>query len=385
LRIFIAFYVFTEEDMIRAQIRFVDPSKDRSAFFSTLRARVDGYFKDNKLSKHYNAEMVVKTVVLLLAYLLPFCVLLLTDLRPWAQMSLWSIMGLGLAGIGMSIMHDANHGAYSSSSRVNYWLGSTLNLLGGSMFNWKLQHNILHHTYTNIVHHDDDIDDKLILRFSPHTRVRWYHRLQIFYAFIFYGILTLYWAFAKDFIQFRRYTRTGVNKNTASQNRVTMARIIAAKIVYVFVFIVLPLFIIGKNPGMYFLGFLVMHFIAGILLTVIFQLAHTVEGTTHPLPGEDNVIENNWAIHQLQTTVNFARTNTLLSWYLGGLNFQVEHHLFPLICHVHYPAISGIVENTCAEFGVPYLENKTFTQALNSHLRTLVRFGKLPPLNEAIG
>lgn len=128
-----------------------------------------------------------------------------------------------------------------------------------------------------------------------------------------------------------------------------------------------------------------MHFVAGIILTVVFQLAHTVEGTSHPRPTASGTIENDWAIHQLQTTVNFSRDNKLISWYVGGLNFQVEHHLFPKICHVHYPALAPIVKQTAEEFGLEYMENETFAQALASHIATLERFGTLPSMNEAIG
>ena len=119
-----------------------------------------------------------------------------------------------------------------------------------------------------------------------------------------------------------------------------------------------------------------MQAIAGFILALIFQLAHTVEGTSHPLPNELGVIENDWAMHQLQTTANFSRKNRFLSWYVGGLNFQVEHHLFPYISHVHYPEISEIVRTTAEEYGVPYLENKTFIGAVKSHFRFLYQLGK---------
>ncbi|HEY1040754.1 MAG TPA: acyl-CoA desaturase [Bacteroidia bacterium] len=366
------------------EVRFIDKNPNRNLFFATLRKNVDNYFKENKISKHYNSEMVIKTVVLLSAYILPFAALLIFTPSFGISIALWTIMGFALAGIGMSVMHDANHGAYSSSRKVNYWLGHTLNLLGGSVFNWKMQHNVLHHTYTNIVNLDDDIDDKLIMRFSPHTEVKWYHKLQFIYAFLFYGILTLYWVLLKDFVQYVRYTKGGVNKNTKEQNRITMFKIIVSKIVYLAAFVAAPIFIFKIPVLQVVSGFLLMHFIGGVVLTVIFQLAHTVEDTTHPLPNAEGTIENNWAIHQLNTTVNFSRHNRFISWYVGGLNFQVEHHLFPLICHVHYPAIAHIVKATCEEFDVPYLENETFGQALNSHINTLVRFGKLPKMSEAI-
>lgn len=370
---------------ITPQVRFVDKDKSRALFFTTLRKRVDNYFTENNLSKNYNSQMVIKTIVLLSAYVLPFVALLVFQPSFGVSLVLWAIMGFALSGVGMSVMHDANHGAYSSNEKTNFWVGHSLNLLGGSVFNWKLQHNVLHHTYTNIVNMDDDIDDKLILRFSPHTRVKWYQKFQVVYAFILYGILTLYWAVAKDFVQFYQYTKSGVNKASKAQNRITLVKIIADKIVYFSVFLVLPIVILKMPAIQVITGYLLMQFISGVVLTVIFQLAHTVEDTSHPLPNENLVIENDWAIHQMNTTVDFARDNKFITWYVGGLNFQVEHHLFPMICHVHYPEISKIVEATAHEFGVPFLENKTFGIALKSHVRTLQRFGKMPNLNEAIG
>jgi linoleoyl-CoA desaturase len=364
--------------------RFIDPDKSKTEFFSTLRKRVDLYFRENNISRNASPGMVIKTIILLSAYILPLLYIML--MRPSFGLSLilWLVIGLAFSGIGMSVMHDANHGAYSSSSRVNFWLGSTLNLLGGSTFNWKLQHNILHHTYTNIVHMDDDIDDKLILRFSPHTRVKWYHKFQVVYAFLFYCILTLYWGLLKDFVQFRKYTAEKVNKCTQAENRIILAKIVLSKLIYYFAVIVLPVFILKLPALQYITGYLLAQFVSGLVLTVIFQLAHTVEETTHPLPDENYTIENSWAIHQMNTTVNFCRNNKLLSWYVGGLNFQVEHHLFPNICHVHYPAIAPIVKVTAEEYGIKYLEHESFASAILSHVKTLQRFGKLPDLNEAI-
>ncbi len=370
--------------MSTINIRFTNTDKEKAQFFATLRKRVDEYFKTNNISKHCNTEMVFKTIIMLSAYIVPFVCILIFKPQPLISMILWSVMGVSLAGIGMSVMHDANHGAYSSSHRINYWLGHTLNLLGGSVFNWKMQHNVLHHTYTNVAHVDDDIDDKLIMRFSPHTQLKGYQKLQFIYAFLFYGILTLYWAVLKDFIQFSRYKKQGVNKNNAKQNVIAYTKIILSKVFYFLIILGVPVFVFNI-PFLHVLtGFLLMHFIAGIILTVIFQLAHTVEGTSYPLPDENGTIENNWAVHQMNTTVNFSRDNKLISWYVGGLNFQVEHHLFPTICHVHYPAISKIVKSTAEEFGVPYLENKTFMDALRSHIRALKNLGGLPNINEAL-
>ncbi|HAD11480.1 MAG TPA: acyl-CoA desaturase [Saprospirales bacterium] len=362
-------------------IRFVSP--DKSQFHHTLHSRVDSYFKENNLSKHANAAVVVKSVILLSAYLLPL--FLMSWFQPAFGWSLacWALMGVAMAGVGMSVMHDSIHGAYSANPRINELLGYSLVLLGGAISNWKYQHNNLHHTFTNITHYDDDVADKPGLRFSPHTEVKPIHRSQWWHAFFFYCLTTLYWVVGKDFVQFVRYRRIGLNKNTNAQNRVLLAQIIGVKIFYLSLFLGLPI-MAGIPLWEVLAGFLLMHFICGVILTVIFQLAHTVEETTHPLPNEMGNIENEWAIHQLHTTVNFSRNNRFLTWYLGGLNYQVEHHLFPKICHVHYPQIANIVERTAAEFNTPYLVHKTFGHALRSHFAMLQKFGR-QPMDEMMG
>lgn len=363
------------------RIKFVP--KEKTDFHSTVRARVEAHFKEQGISPHANTALIAKTVALLLLYLAPFALLLLLQPSlPWA-LALWAGMGFGVAGIGMSVMHDANHGAYSANERVNWWLGHTLNLLGGSTHNWKLQHNILHHTYTNITHVDEDIEDRLVLKFSPHTRRRWFHRFQWAYASFFYGLLTLYWVVAKDLVQFAQFTHDGVDPGSPSRRRITLARIVALKLVYFAVFIGIPI-AIGLPWLQVLTGFLIMHFISGMILTLVFQLAHTVEGTEHPLPDAQGIITEDWAAHQMRTTMNFSPGNKVLSWYVGGLNYQVEHHLFPRVAHVHYPAIAPIVKRTALEFGLPYLEHRTLKEALRSHFHLLRRIG-LPDLNEAIG
>lgn len=365
-----------------APIRFI--ANEKSKFYLTLNARVDAYFKEKGLSKQANAHIVVKTIVLMGVYLLPlFAITYFQPAFGWAML-LWIVMGIGMAGVGMSIMHDANHGAFSKKQWVNDWIGYSILLLGGSILNWKLQHNTLHHTFTNIANYDDDIADKPGLRLSPHTDLKKSHRFQWLHAVFIYSLVTLYWVTWKDFGQYIRYTRTGVNKNTPAQNRVFLAKLIVIKLAYFALFLGLPI-VAGVAVWQVVAGFLLMHFFGGVILTIIFQLAHSVEETIYPLPNEHGVIENEWAIHQMQTTVNFSRHNRILSWYIGGLNFQVEHHLFPKICHIHYPGIANIVQNTAQEFNVPYLEHKSFYHAMRSHFAMLRRFGKLPSMDEMIG
>lgn len=367
---------------LKGKVKFVP--KDKTQFFPVLKKRVDDYFETNHISKQANASMVIKTIVLLLGYTIPFAALLILQPPFWAALLLWLLMGVCVAGIGMSVMHDANHGAYSSNAYVNAIIGHSLNLLGGSVHNWKLQHNILHHTYTNIAGMDEDIADRLVLKFTPHKAPKWYHKFQPFYACLFYGLMTFYWVFLKDMVQLIQFTKSGVNPQSRKENIITFIRITFLKVAYLFGMLVVPTVYFGMPFYQVFIGFFLMHYAAGLILSLVFQLAHSVEETTHPLPNENGVVENDWAIHQLNTTVNFSPKNKLLSWYVGGLNFQVEHHLFPRICHVHYPNIAPIVKQTAEEFNIPYLQQENFSTALKSHFSALERFGT-PKASEVIG
>ena len=358
-------------------------SADKSLFFPTLKKRVDQYFIDNKKSRYGNRTMVIKTIVLLSAYIVPYLAILIFTPPIWVSLILWLLMGAGISGIGMSIMHDANHGAFSRNPSVNKWMGYTINLAGAGVMNWKYQHNILHHTYTNIADMDEDIKDRGVIKLSPHEHVHRLHKFQWFYAFFFYGILTLYWVVLKDFIQYYHFIRSGVNRQTKPENRQMLIGLVGMKLIYFSIFFAIPTLLFHIPFGQILVGFLVMHFAAGLVLTVIFQLAHSVESAKHPLPNEHGIIAQDWAIHQLETTVNFSPRNKWLSWYIGGLNFQIEHHLFPKVCHVHYPKLAPIVKETAREFGLTYLENRSFFGALKSHIASLKRFGA-PSFNDGI-
>ena len=302
---------------------------------------------------------------------------------PISVNGLWFIMGVAKAGVGMSVMHDANHGAYASNDRVNKIIGYTINIVGGMGANWKVQHNMLHHTYTNITGADEDIDTDKLMRFSPHLPHKQVHKGQWWYAFFFYAISTMYWALVKDFKQFWGYRKRGLHRGAPAQHRWLFVRLLGAKLAYFFVFFGIPV-LVGIPFWQALVGFTLMHVVCGVILSVVFQLAHTVEDTVHPLPDFKGSMEDSWAVHQLKTTMNFATKNKWLSWYVGGLNFQVEHHLFMRICHVHYPKIAPIVKQTAQEFGIPYLEKRTFGSAFNSHIRLLKTLGRTP-MDEIMG
>jgi linoleoyl-CoA desaturase len=357
-------------------IRF---SSARADFFTTLNQRVNEYFKSKNISRYANREMKIKTVVMFSTYFIPYVLMITgTITNPWIMLACCLIMGLGLAGIGLSVMHDANHGGYSNKSWVNNLLGFSLNLVGGNAFNWKVQHNVLHHTYTNIHDVDEDISPRGILRMTPHGDWKVIHQFQHMYAWFFYGLLTLVWVIFKDFVRIIRYQKDGMLKKQKASVGKEWLILIASKLLYISYIFVLPALLMPVTWWQIAIGFVTMHYIGGFILAIIFQPAHVIDGTEYPLPDDDGKMENSWAIHQLLTTTNFANNNRVLNWYVGGLNFQVEHHLFPNICHVHYKNISPIVKYTAEEFGIPYKAEPTFIGALVSHAKLLKELGQKP-------
>jgi linoleoyl-CoA desaturase len=351
--------------------------RNGTSFFDTLKERVDSYFRENNIDMHGNAAMKFKSVVVIMMYLLPYAVLLtgITSVSLWFFYGMWVLMGIGMVGIGCSVMHDSNHGAYSEKKGLNKYLGKIIVLVGGYDVTWRIQHNILHHTYTNIEGLDHDIDAGVLLRFSPHTKRYGFHRFQHIYAWFLYGLLTLQWATIKDFRQVYQYHKLDLLKKERLTLRRAILQVALYKVIYYLLIIVLPLMFAGVAWYHIVLGFLLMHFIAGLSLSAIFQLAHVMEECEFPVPDDHRKIQNNWAVHQLLNTANFAPRNKVLGWFIGGLNRQIEHHLFPYICHIHYEKLAVIVRTTAEEYGLPYYEQPTFRSALIAHATMLKKLG----------
>jgi linoleoyl-CoA desaturase len=356
--------------------------KDQPDFFKVLNNRVNLYFKEKGISKKANLEMVIKTIFMLSLYFVPLCFLLFGVITSfWTMMLMWSIMGLGMAGIGLSVMHDANHGSYSKNEFVNKMVGFVINFMGAFHATWKIQHNVLHHSFTNIHGFDEDNDNE-VMRFSPKRGMKWIFKYQAYYAPFLYCLMSLNRFLVKDFQQLFSFHKKGLLEGEGLSFTSALLQILFHKIWYVVLTIVLPTLILPFSFGQIILGFLVMHFICGLILALIFQSAHILEETDFFVPGENGRMENNWAIHQLRTTANFANTSSVFSWLVGGLNFQIEHHLFPNICHVHYKDISKIVKRTAQEFDLPYHQHTTFWGALRSHFLYLNQLGKGEGLQE---
>ncbi|HYF70291.1 MAG TPA: acyl-CoA desaturase [Ohtaekwangia sp.] len=347
-------------------------------FTTTLNKRVNEYFKTNGVNRTANNEMVIKTIVMFALYFVPYALMISGLVTGFWFIPLLIVMSLGLAGIGLAVMHDANHGAYSKKPWVNDLIGYSLNMVGANAFNWKMQHNVLHHTYTNVHEEDEDISPRGVLRLTPHSEWKKIHRFQFIYAWFLYGLMTIVWLTFKDFMRIVHYHKTGLAKKQNANIVHEWIILLATKLIYIGYIFVIPVVFTPLLWWQVLLGIIIMHYIAGFMLAIIFQPAHVIEGTEFPLPDENHSLENNWAVHQLHTTTNFGNNSRWFSWYVGGLNFQIEHHLFPNICHVHYRKISSIVKETSKEFGLPYKSARTFVGALAGHARLLKQLGVKP-------
>lgn len=348
--------------------------RNQSGFYADVKKEVDQYFKSKGISKNANAEMIFKSVFFLGSLVGIYLLIIFGGYSMMTNLLLAILLGMVQAFIGFNVSHDAIHGSFSSNRKVNRIMSYSFNLIGANAYVWSVTHNQVHHTFTNIPGHDEDLDVAPgLVRLSKNEEMKPIMRYQHLYAFFLYGLASLSWVFRKDFKKFFQ-KKIGQTDNT-KHPKIEYFNLFFFKAIYYVLFIVVPLIVLDITWWQFIIGFVAMHLAEGVVLGLVFQLAHTVEGVSFPEPDDEGKLEESWAVHQMQTTANFSRESAIAKFFCGGLNFQIEHHLFPNICHVHYPEISKIVERTAKSYNVPYHENKTFIGALKSHYRTLKQFG----------
>ena len=343
-------------------------------FYQNLKVAVDAYFEKNNLKKTGDWRLFSKTIILLCSAIAIYSALILLNLHVFSAILLAALLGFTMASIGFSVMHDANHGSYSTKQWFNDGLGLTANAMGASAFFWKQKHNIIHHTYTNVDGLDDDIAKSPIIRQCESQRWVPAHRVQHLYLLPIYALSSIFWVFIMDFTKYftRKIYTTAAWKMTLKNHVIFWV----TKAFYISIYMVIPAVVWGFGPWL--AGFFIMNAAMGLTLSIVFQLAHVVEITEFENVALDETkhLETAWAEHELRTTANFAMGNKAIPWFVGGLNFQIEHHLFPKVSHVHYPAISKIVMEKCKEFNLPYNKYETMSEAVASHFRVMKNLGK---------
>lgn len=341
-----------------------------------MNQRVEEHIREHGIVVRDMPAMYGKTAVMFAWWIVSYLLILLAGLPMWANALLCISFGLAAAGIGFNVMHDANHDGYSNKPLVNKLLGWSVELIGMSSFIWRQQHNVWHHTYTNITGLDEGLEAEGAMRWSPHDDWKPIFKLQHWYWPLVYAASATSLLFVRNFkVYFTR--KSGETFEYPKMKREDKIVFWSFRVFNALVLFVIPLFFFAWWQVL--VGFLLMALMAGFVLATILQLAHVMDTVEFPEPtGDPMRIENEWAIHEVQTTVNFAPKNKLLNWYVGGLNYQIEHHLFPHMCHLNYPKIAPVVQQVCTEFGVSYKSYSTFREAIRDHVRTLKWLGQNP-------
>jgi linoleoyl-CoA desaturase len=343
------------------------------SFHGELKRRISEYFEQSGKSTTGNMSLFMKAAILI-----AFFIIIYIHLVFFTPATLWAVLesvllGGVIAAIGFNVMHDGAHGSFSKYKWVNKFAAFSLNVLGGSSFMWNVKHNVIHHAYTNVDGVDDDIDIKPWMRMTAAQKKYKLHKYQHLYFWVLYCLLYVLWIFVLDYT---KYFRSKIGSMPLKKMKLAdHFTFWGFKLFNLFLFVGLPILKVGFVS--WITGFAIFTCFAGLVLSLVFQLAHTVEHTAFPVPDEESGrLEDEWAIHQIKTTANFATENKLVSWLVGGLNFQIEHHLFPKISHVHYPAISRIIKQACQEYGINYIEYPRVRYAVASHVAFLREMGR---------
>jgi linoleoyl-CoA desaturase len=350
--------------------------KDEAGFLSELRRRADDHFAKTGRNERDCWQMYLKTAVILAWLATSYALLVFAAPTVWLAAPLSISLALAISAVGFSIQHDGSHNAYSRFSWINRLAALSLDLIGASSYLWRWKHVVFHHTYPNVDGQDADIDVGVVARLSPGQRRRWAHRWQHLYLWFLYALTASVWHLFGDF--------KDVISGKIREHRIPrpkgweLVTFIVGKFVSIGLLIGIPMLV--HSWWVVLIFYVVVTAVLGVVLTVVFQLAHCVEEADYPEPVDGGRrMADAWAVHQVQTTVDFARKSRVLCWFLGGLNFQVVHHLFPRICHIHYPTLSRIVEETCREFGVRYSAHRSLAAGIASHFRWLRELGRPQP------
>lgn len=345
----------------------------RGNFHIEMNSRIAAYFSENNICPKGNYQLFIKAGMLVFSYIAVYVHLVFFTPLPWIAIVECCLLGALTAFIGFNVMHDGAHGSFSQFKWLNKLAGMSLNFMGADVYMWTTKHNEIHHTYTNIAEVDDDIDARPFLRLCKTQKRYAIHKYQHLYCILAYSLLYHYWVFFTDYEKY--FTNKVGNMPLKKMGSKTRLIFWASKVFHLLIYVVIPIYFVGFFPWL--IGFLVYGMFAGIVLSLVFQMAHVVEDTSFPLANiQSNKVEEEWAIHQLHTTANFATNNSTVSWLLGGLNFQIEHHLFPKVSHIHYPAISKIVKQVCQEYQIRYIEYAELNMAFASHIAHLKHLGK---------
>lgn len=337
-------------------------------FFKELREEVDLYFKTTNQTKIGGRRMLVKIVVLLIIYFAVYSSIFYfktttSIFLAYVFLGGWSIV------LGLNIGHDAAHNTVFKKKKKNTYLLLVFELLGTSSYNWVNRHLGAHHLFPNIINYDSDIQQTDIVKIFPEDKHKKMHAYQHFYMPLVYLFYILRWIVYRDFKDYHQ-TSIGAFDNSKFPRK-ELFKIVFSKLFYLGYVILLPSLVLGISIWSMVLAFFVLTLSGSFVITMVLLSTHVGENTNFPSPNEDGVMPHSWSYHQLLTTSDFSTDNPIINFLFGGFNHHVIHHLFPNICHIHYPELTKILSRTAKKYGAPYKQNKYLYAAMFSHFKLL--------------
>lgn len=336
--------------------------QEKDKVFKDLKRLVNDYLSKTPLEAIGPRQMYYKSAFLVCCWITAYTLLLTVGPSYWfvGVISLVTLLIL-TCGLEFCIMHDASHFTFSSHRWLNkVALNLALSVLGACPLSWHQEHVVRHHGHTNILGSDPDVYASHVLRLHPDDKWHWWHQWQHYYGMPLFSFMWLHWVY-NDLVN------AIFNTYQLSRRRYWLfwTLIFVGLIPHIILGLVIP-YLAFKDIWVVGIGYVLFFMSLSIVMAMTFVLAHVSDGQTFYQSHDD--IQKDWAVHQLETTADFAVNNRFLIFLLGGLNFQVEHHIFPAICHLHYPQIQKIVKKYCNEHGVRYHEEETLWGALRSHV-----------------
>ena len=343
----------------------------KSAFWAELKAAVTEHLAGEASRgrpQTGDARLQRKAAVIVLWFALSYGALLLAPTFAAALLAALSV-AFAASALGFGVFHDANHHTLFQRASLNLRAARFCSvLLGPSRHFWVHKHQGLHQRQPNVIGWDDDLETRGRLRFSPACTWEPRFRRQELKALCYYGLNTVEWLFWKDL---RCLFGGRLNKWHALQlNKQERTEFLVCKALYVLLFVLPPFLVLPLAWAV--AAFVLFHFVLSWVLAVVFQLAHLTPGMEFDgvRAGDD------WALHQLRTTADFATGSRLATWFTGGLNHQIEHHLFPNVAHTHYPGLRPIVRAIAERHGVQCHDLGSIMSALRQHFALLQMLGR---------
>lgn len=349
--------------------------KEKTAFYQELARQVNGYFKENNISKYADSGMYFKTILLLVIWMGSYALMLSNYFNSWGLVFLQIVFHYSMFVMTIGIAHDGSHHAYSRKKSVNKLMSYVFDMVGINTYLWELNHIKSHHMAPNIPLYDSAIDSFIFFRFHPKAPLRWYHQYQHYYIFLIYCCSTLFKLFILDFFSFRR-KRIGVKGFERHPGNELYYFLITRGIVICYT-LVIPVMVIDAPLWQLLLGFSIGHFMSGLSLGIIFQTTHLTNRTKWPEPDSNGMLDQTFDQHILHTTADFAPGSKIVTWISGGLNHHVAHHLFPGICHTHLPVVTKMVQQASLKHGCNYHSYNSVISAVRSHLQALRSLGAM--------